>query len=293
MLTRQKIILALLSRAEKHLSPTVFVKLVFLLRHETPLKDEPTFYDFVPYKYGPFSFALYRELACLRRDGFVAPDEELISLKTGKRLLAKKKAKELSETVRQAVQRVVTRYAGKSQTSLIKDVYARYPWYATRSELGIAHPACPEVLEETGVAAHTIGYQGQSVDCFFARLLKKGIRLIIDVRANPNSRQYGYSKTRLREIGQRLGIDYRHMPTLGIPSSDRSRLSDRASYQRLLLQYERDRLPRLVDEIGVVAELMAAIPAVLVCVEKDAQCCHRSCLANAVSESVGLEVIHL
>lgn len=80
MLIRQKAILALLSRANRPLSPTVFVKLVFLLRQETVLKDESTFYDFIPYKYGPFSFALYRELANLRQDGYVIPDVEHIAL---------------------------------------------------------------------------------------------------------------------------------------------------------------------------------------------------------------------
>ena len=47
------------------------MKLVFLLRHETCLKDVPSFYDFVPYKFGPFSFTLYRELERLQQNGYV------------------------------------------------------------------------------------------------------------------------------------------------------------------------------------------------------------------------------
>ena len=53
MLTRERIILRLLTQVAKPLSRTVLVKLVFLLRHETTLKDVPSFYDFVPYKFGP------------------------------------------------------------------------------------------------------------------------------------------------------------------------------------------------------------------------------------------------
>ena len=51
VLTRQKILLALLGNVRGSLSPTVFVKMVFLLRQETALRSDPTFYDFVPYKY--------------------------------------------------------------------------------------------------------------------------------------------------------------------------------------------------------------------------------------------------
>jgi len=45
MLNRQKAILALLEAAREPLSPTRFVKLLFLARHETGLRSEGAFYD--------------------------------------------------------------------------------------------------------------------------------------------------------------------------------------------------------------------------------------------------------
>ncbi len=140
MLVRQKVILALLSRAAKPLAPTVFVKLAFLLRHETALKDAPSFYDFVPYKYGPFSFALYRELANLRRDGYVASDEESIALREDVADLAEDKTEELPVVIHEAVEQVVNSYGKKSQAALVRDVYVRYPWYAARSKLADLRP---------------------------------------------------------------------------------------------------------------------------------------------------------
>ncbi|MCK4545993.1 MAG: hypothetical protein KAW17_01005 [Candidatus Eisenbacteria sp.] len=122
MLIRQKTVLALLSRANKPLSPTVFVKLAFLLRQETGLKNEPTFYDFVPYKYGPFSFALYRELTNLRRDGYVTPDEEHIALCERSVSLAKEKIDELPAAFHEAVDKIVRRYGRESQTRNLGDV---------------------------------------------------------------------------------------------------------------------------------------------------------------------------
>ena len=80
MFLRQKIILAILSEAGRILSPTKLVKLAFLVGQETSLRDDRTYYDFVPYKYGPFSFALYRELDGLRRNGYVSAAEKTVEL---------------------------------------------------------------------------------------------------------------------------------------------------------------------------------------------------------------------
>jgi len=302
MLTRQKTILALLSRlslcnsqvgTDKPLSPTVFVKLVFLLRHETELENDNTFYDFVPYKFGPFSFSLYRELANLRREGFVTSDEEHITLCEDTIYQTQKKTDEIPFSVHQAVNEVVSRYGIKSWTSLIKDIYTRYPWYASKSELTDFRSKSSERTKRVCPAVYTAGYEGESVDSFFNRLLKFGIEMIIDVRANPISRKYGFSKRQFSEISKKLGIDYCHMPRLGIPSKYRVKLGTYDSYQHLLAKYGREILPGLKSEIRKVVDLMLKKPAVLVCMEKDVRCCHRSRLADAVSQVSGLKVTHL
>lgn len=293
MLIRQKTVLALLSRANRPLSPTVFVKLIFLLRQETDLKNESAFYDFVPYKYGPFSFALYRELTNLRRDGYVASDEERVSLCKQTLDLTDAKIDELPTAFQEAVDEVIRRCGRKGKKELLKDVYARYPWYATNSELTDLRPKSLPGVKKTSPAVYTAGYEGKSVDAFFNHLLKSGIRLVVDVRANAVSRQYGFSKKQFNEIARRLGLDYRHMPDLGIPSEFRVDLSDFDSYQRLLRKYEQEMIPKIGDSIDVVGKLMEKTPAVLVCFEKDVRCCHRSRLADAVARKSGLEVRHI
>ena len=80
MLKRQKIILALLESAAKPLSRTMFVKLSFLLRAETDIGTDATFYDFVPYQFGPFSFALYREIEALKHQSYLVQDDDRLSL---------------------------------------------------------------------------------------------------------------------------------------------------------------------------------------------------------------------
>lgn len=293
MLTRQKVILALLSGAGKPLTLTAFVKLVFLLRHESTLKDCPSFYDFVPYKYGPFSFTLYRELANLRRDGFVSSDQESVVLRENTAALARDKARELPVAIQGEVNRVLRSHGQKSSATLLKDVYTQYPWYAAKSELADLRPSPPAPTANATPAVRTAGYEGESVDSFFNRLLRRGIQLIIDVRANPISRRYGFSKSRLKEIGARLGFRYLHLPSLGIPRKWRADLTDFNSYQRLMSRYEQEMLPNLGKEVREVGRTMNETPAVLVCLEKDVRCCHRGRLALAVSRETGLDVDHL
>ena len=52
-------------------------------------------------------------------------------------------------------------------------------------------------------------------------------------------------------------------------------------------------LPERFTEVQDLGRLMRLRPSVLVCVEKDVRCCHRSRLAEAVARETGLEVVHL
>jgi uncharacterized protein (DUF488 family) len=83
------------------------------------------------------------------------------------------------------------------------------------------------------------------------------------------------------------------MPALGIPSSYRANLTDFASYQRLLERYEREMLPKIQEKVAEVGKLMKSKPSVLMCMEKDVRCCHRSRLAKAVSRETRMEIVHI
>lgn len=293
VLTRQKTVLSLLVQADRPLSPTVFVKLVFLLRQETELGKDRSFYDFLPYNFGPFSFTLYWDLGSLRQNGYVTPEEERISLCDRTRDLAEQETEGLPASIRTAVADVLGRYGTMNQRALVRDVYARYPWYATRSELTYLRPKPALKVKEASPAIYTVGYEGRSVDAFFNHLLQEGIRVVVDVRANPVSRKYGFSGLRLGELCKKLRLEYRHLPSLGIPSTERAGLNGFASYQRLLNRYEQAMLPDRSTEVKDLGRLMRQRPSVLVCVEKDLRCCHRSRLAEAVAQATGLDVVHL
>ncbi len=293
MLKRQKIILALLESAAKPLSRAMFVKLSFLLRVETEIGTDATFYDFVPYQFGPFSFALYREIEALERQSYLVQDDDRLSL--AKRLVRETRAlvEELPGSVRSSVRQVTSRYASKPRKALIRDVYARYPWYAIKSESTDLLPATMPKLPSATPAVYTVGYERVSVDAFFDRLLRAGIRGLADVRANPVSRKYGFARTSLSGISDKLGLAYRHFPQLGIPSRERAHLSGFLSYQRLLDRYETELLPKQVTDVMELSDVVRAEPTALLCVEADVRYCHRSRLAEAVARETGLKVEHL
>jgi len=293
LLKRQKAILDLLQAVGRPLDRTAFVKLVFLLRQETVLRRDPGFYDFVPYRFGPFSFTLYRDLRALRQQGFVSPDEDRIELCSQTRDLTEMETGVLSNSVRGAVSDVVKHYGQLNTRSLLRSVYTRYPWFALKSELPERNLATVQRPDNAPPAAYTIGYEGRSVDAFFNGLLERGITGIIDVRANSVSRKYGFAGRRLGEFCKQLELQYNHRPALGISSAERADLAGFDSYQRLLDRYEETMLPERSADIAEVGDLMQRQASVLLCVEKDVRCCHRSRLAQAVSEAADLEVIHL
>ncbi|MBE3070890.1 MAG: DUF488 domain-containing protein [Planctomycetes bacterium] len=291
MLTRQRTVLAVLERVGRPVPRTVLVKCAFLLRHQTSLRDDHTFYDFVPHKYGPFSFALYQELGALREHRHIVTRRAGIAL--GAARPSGTWMGELPPEHRRAVDTIAARYATLSLTALLQYVYDHYPWYASRSTLrhiGAAEATRPE---QAGIAVYTAGYQGRSVDAFFDMLLRRGIQAILDVRANPVSRKYGFARGSLSRIAGRLGVDYHHLPALGIPSDQRSHLDDPDSYRRLLDRYENEILPRKQAEIEHVVRLLHLKPSALLCMEADATYCHRGRLASAASTLTGMPVCHL
>ena len=93
MLIRQKAILSLIEQMsdqlpdgkEEKVSRLQLVKWSFLLDKE---KKVPTFYQFVPYLHGPFSFTLYHELNSLIRNNYIIePSKNAIQRTSGQSIL--------------------------------------------------------------------------------------------------------------------------------------------------------------------------------------------------------------
>ena len=289
MLRRQRTILKLFSAADGALAATKLQKYLFLLSHETFLGQDSAFYDFLPYKYGPYSFAAQREVEALTAYGYLALSGTSLALTP---LGAQEAANVDSDTTR-AVLTIVSKFGKLRLQSLLKDVYARYPWYARNSELQEIVPSGAKEPTKAPVAVYTIGYEGRSVDGFLDGLLHSGVRRIVDVRANPVSMKYGFAKSSLSGLAAKLGIGYVHCPELGIPSSRRKQVRSNADFLTLFNDYESKILPKQEEHSMKVAELMKAMPSALLCMEREAVNCHRGRLAKRIAALTKLEVVHL
>ena len=137
----------------------------------------------------------------------------------------------------------------------------------------------------------TIGYEGATVGEFLGALEKAGVKRLIDVRAVPNSRRPGFSKTPLRNALAEAGIDYVHLRALGTPADGRAaaRAGRHEDLERIYAgQLE---LPEAIAEGAQMLDLAHDRPSAVLCYERDPAVCHRTLLLDAVAPDA--EVIHL
>ncbi len=264
-------------------------KWAFLTRVETTAAGGSSFYQFLPYQYGPFSFGLFQEVAAMTRDGLV---EEVTAPQKRWRLTdaGRAEARRAESGPAAGARSIVKRFAGKPSNELIDHVYNRHPWFTVNSEIR-KHEKRPTAKP----AVYTAGYEGLLIDGFLNGLLKAGIARLIDVRHNPIARRYGFHKSTLDRLCGKLSIEYRHIPELGIPSDDRQGLADggMAERTRLFESYTRTTLTMQTAAIAAVAKLVQEKPSVLVCMEAKPCECHRSHLAKPVAALTGLPIVHL
>lgn len=281
MLNRQKCLLYMIERAGRPVRRFELTKWAFLLAHDTPSGGGAAFYQFLPFRFGPFSFCLFREADALVRDGYLVEPEKSWRLAKDMR----SPVGDLPGPVRGDAAGVVERFVDRAPEALRDYVYARFPWFTVNSTsrgLDSRPVACP--------AVYTAGYEGWLVDGFLNMLMRAGIRRLIDVRSNPVARRYGFHKATLGRLCGEVEIMYLHLPELGIRSELRRDLTAPAAYNAIFARYEAETLPREADVVDRVAELVSEKPTVLMCAEADPHRCHRARLAKVVARMAGLPV---
>ncbi len=281
---RKLVLLALLQRFGGRLSNRDFQKHLMLFTSEFGGRGS---YDFVPYRFGGFSFQSYADRRSLVAAGLLVDTEDWQLAKT------ERYATLLSRDDNQGLDRLHDTFGKLRGRPLVRELYRRFPYYAINSE--IAH----EIMTPAELAAidhvrpthadeclFTIGYEGISFDAYLSRLVANNIKLLCDVRRNPLSRKYGFSKSTLRDAVESLGIRYMHIPELGISSEKRRTLETRADYEKLFRDYECTTIANGGDKISEVAALLRLHRRIaLTCFEADVCMCHRSRIATALARS--------
>ena len=138
----------------------------------------------------------------------------------------------------------------------------------------------------------TIGYQGRSLEDYLNTLLREVVTRLCDVRQNPVSRKYGFSQRTLAASCDGVGIAYEHLPDLGIPTAQRRGLTSQDDYDALFADYRRRSLPSQTATLNRIADwLRAGSRVALTCYERVPEQCHRHCVADALGELLGAELV--
>ncbi len=288
MFYRRKIILALLQLFDGQLDKIRLQKLLFLFT----LKQTKTEYDFVPYKYGCYSYSAKADLTTMVSKGLLGESQKYFAKMDKVDYLKLVKPEDLKH-----LQSVKTEYGRMSANTLMKHTYINYPFYATRSEVA-ANILNKTELEKvkaakpisTKTVLFTIGYEGISLEEYLVRLLKNDVKVLVDVRNNPLSMKYGFSKSLLKRYCESLSIKYIHIPEVGIQSAQRQELNSQADYDKLFTIYRKQNLTTTKKAQKDILDLLKENKRIaLTCFEANICQCHRKHLAEAIETLPGFE----
>ncbi|MCB9333064.1 MAG: DUF488 domain-containing protein [Lewinellaceae bacterium] len=282
MYYRRKILLSLLQAFDNSLDKLQLQKLLFLFSN---MQKERAF-DFVPYKYGCFSFQANADLNTLTKYGLVRKTEKGWEKASDENFMPG--LKKGDKAILLAVKAL---YKGKTAAELIKITYKKYPYFALNSKIADQYLSPEElanlskyVATDSETCLYTIGYEGISLERYLNKLIRKDIKVLCDVRKNALSMKFGFSKNQLKTACEGVGIAYYHLPEVGIESDQRHNLNNQADYDRLFEKYTSETLPYTVETQQFILDLLQEHGRVaLTCFEAHSCQCHRSHLAKAIA----------
>ena len=119
----------------------------------------------------------------------------------------------------------------------------------------------------------------------FNILIKKDVKILADVRKNPISRKYGFSRKTLSNALENIGIRYVSFSELGIDTQERQNLNTQFDYDALFAKYEKDVLSTRKSALDALYKLYATNKRVaLTCYEKNPSQCHRTRILKRLSD---------
>lgn len=129
---------------------------------------------------------------------------------------------------------------------------------------------------------YTIGYMQRDIGEFLTILLDAGVLTVLDVRYTPVSMyKPDFSKRNLQKHLADAGIDYVHVPDLGVPRDIRGKASGESTRAAIWDWYDRHVLPF----VNLHAFYNSGDhPIALLCTEVDPTSCHRHRLALALEK---------
>jgi uncharacterized protein (DUF488 family) len=139
----------------------------------------------------------------------------------------------------------------------------------------------------------TAGYEGRVQDELLDMLVAAGARVLLDVRAIPQSRKPGFSKRLLAASAEARGLKYVHIQPLGTPKPgrDAARAGRAAEMEAVFAQHMET--PAAQQGLGDARLLAETSPVCLICFERDPAFCHRRIVAGLIAAQTGQHIVNL
>jgi uncharacterized protein (DUF488 family) len=282
---RQRFLLLFLEAAGGKLTKIDLQKLLFLAHQENNL----SYYDFVPYHYGCFSFQAASDLDLLKKNGWLEITKHQVKLQKPINYagIFKEKDKQYSK-------KFFNTYKNLRGKALLQYVYTSFPYFAQNSKLSRTVTIKKSRPDIKGLRTlYTVGYEGLTFEAYANKLIENDVSVLCDIRRNPLSRKFGFSKESMSKLLPKLGISYIHIPELGIVSDKRRKLKSFEDYSRLFQEYCKE-LPNKEIHIQKVDGLLnSKIRVALTCFEHEPAFCHRSHLSSYIVSHYPATVKHL
>jgi uncharacterized protein (DUF488 family) len=268
---------------EKDLSSRfMIVKSLFLSSHVEKIDKLIKFYHFFPHHYGPFSNVCYTDISKLQKEGYIIEKEKKFKLiEKGKIAL-----KGIDQKATLKINRVVNKF--DSDNEIMEYVYRKFPDYTIRSKL----LPCQDV-KKFDPGLFTIGYEGRDIDFFLNVLIQNAIDVLVDVRKNPFSMKFDFTKNSLKNYLENSEIRYLHIPELGIEGEKRKDLFTLKDYEKLFENYEKTTIKENPELLDKITELSRSHRVALMCFEADVNMCHRGVIARNITQKENVEVLNI
>lgn len=256
-------------------------KLLFLFTQRQPKAE----YDFIPYRYGCYSYSANADLTAMVKKGMLL---ETTTHFTSTESIDYLKA--IKESDKKIMIEIKAHYGKMNANALMKHTYLNFPYWAinsvkandilTSEQLDKINTSRPKIKD---TILFTIGYEGISLEAYLNRLIKNDVKVLVDVRNNPLSMKYGFSKSLLKRFCNSLGVEYMHFPEVGIQSEQRQELNTQSDYDKLFEVYRQNNLTKTISSQEKILDLLKEHKRIaLTCFEANICQCHRKHLAESI-----------
>lgn len=145
---------------------------------------------------------------------------------------------------------------------------------------------------------YTTSYSGRDVETFVQLMKAAKVGTVYDIRDTPRSQfRPDFNKDAIVKALKAVGIDYKHVPELGVKREVRDELAKSGDYGVFWKKYD-DSLrtkekAQLIEQIGESFDDVKGEPFALLCTERDPHKCHRHRLALHLAEKWSVESIDI